>query len=279
MNQTGHPAFIEFEISTYCNRHCAWCPNSMNIRGDSQRYVDAQLWHGFMVELAGARYEGWLAVHNYNEPLLAVSLLWCIETARSVSPQTPLRIYSNGDYLDWILLDKLKEAGVEQLRITLYPPRTPISYESEQAGMRIGRFLRRLKLAEHIERVVETHRGFEVEIAVGGLTMTVTAADPLRYTNRAASLCELTANRGFSRVEPCHVPSRAAAIDVDGNLKLCCQFQDVTAPDAAAYNIGNVAGGNFWALWNGVKMARYRDMLERADFRELRKCGECDKLP
>lgn len=268
------PMFIEFEISSYCNRHCSWCPNSLNRRGDEQRLVDDQLWIGFLHELASADYAGWLAFHNYNEPLLAANLMRCIETARQISPSAKLRLYSNGDYLTADKLGEFAGSGISELRITLYPPKAHTVYDTAEAHRRIIRFIRRIRLEERLVSIAQSHRGVEGHAFIGDLELTAVASNPLLYTNRATDL-----GKKEGRTQPCHVPSLAAAIDVDGNLKLCCQFQDVKAAENVPYRIGNIAGGNFWKLWNGEAMARYRAMLARADFTGLPKCAACDKLP
>ena len=40
INKKLLPEFIELETSTFCNRRCPWCPNSIYKRGSKQKYIN-----------------------------------------------------------------------------------------------------------------------------------------------------------------------------------------------------------------------------------------------
>jgi len=65
----GLPRYVEVETSRRCNRSCAWCPNGEHTVRRRQELMDWTLFRRIVDELGALDYGGWLAFHNYNEPL------------------------------------------------------------------------------------------------------------------------------------------------------------------------------------------------------------------
>lgn len=267
------PKFIEFEISSFCNRTCEWCPNSQNDRGRTQNYVDPNLWKKFLKEMASVDFNGWLALHNYNEPLAAGNLIECLVVARDICPTARIAIYTNGDLLNNALFEKLKTFGVLELRITLYPLKR---------GGKSGNDKRVLNLERRIHIPIRdipkhsTHRGHEIEFTYGAMNVIVVVPRVIQYSNRAGLVSQEFMLSRYSRNESCHLPSQSAAIDYLGNLKLCCQFQDVSGASESRYNIGNIRKTAFTELWNSEKLMCAREQLRNADFRNFPVCSKCN---
>jgi hypothetical protein len=66
----GLPRCVEVETSRRCNRSCTWCPNGEHTERRRQELMDWTLFRRIVDELGTLRYGGWLAFHNYHEPLL-----------------------------------------------------------------------------------------------------------------------------------------------------------------------------------------------------------------
>ncbi len=130
--RVGLPRHVEVETSQYCNRRCMWCPNGERPVRHRQELMDWALFTGVLRELSGLGYAGWLAFHNYNEPLLNPRLGEELDTVRVMLPAARPAIFTNGDVLTADRLHELVERGVRYVRVTRYPHRadTPPSADS-----------------------------------------------------------------------------------------------------------------------------------------------------
>ncbi len=263
-----HPEFIEFEIGSYCNRTCNWCPNALNSRGHEKNHVSAKLWRSFLYDLYKHSYSGLLAIHNYNEPLLDPYVYERIGDVKNISPQTKMAIFTNGDPLNEVSLKKLTLLGIHELRVTLYPKADKIG-ELKDYGL--DKLLKRIKmkLSDFISE--DTSRGKEYRSFINDVNLLIIMPSIENYTNRGGSL---VLENQFTRVEPCHLPDHSVAIDYLGNFKLCCQLQNVMGD--SDYNIGNVGKDGFFTLWNSEKLERIRTQLRVSDFNTLKHCSSCD---
>src|SRR5205085_439579 len=115
------PRYIEVETSRYCNRRCVWCPNHISGERGVQELMDWTTFQCVIRALALRRYEGWLAFHNYNEPLANPRIIDEVAFAREHLARVGLTVFTNGDYLTAELFEGLSTAGLTQMRITVYP--------------------------------------------------------------------------------------------------------------------------------------------------------------
>lgn len=267
------PSYVEIEINTYCNRRCSWCPNATSARGREKLAISEQVWNAILDSLGSAGYRGQFAFHNYNEPLADPGLLRYIQSARAALPDATLIIYTNGDYLDPERLDELASSALDEVRVTLYPD--PLGSPS-RSGARAQAFLAKLALPATSD---ESHPFAGTAVWRAQVrTMTLLVREPRvdRFTNRAGSVLSASAP---VRTAPCYVPYQAAAIDVHGNLKLCCHIYDSLDPAATSCIIGNVGVEPLLSLWNSAAMNRRRAQVARADFSELPPCRTCNHVP
>ena len=107
------PGFIEVELGSFCNRRCGWCPNAFSERGQTRNEMKDSTWAALLDSLSAARFAGWFAFHNYNEPLADPRLLERVADARERLPHAKLELHTNGDFLDRLMLDALAGLGVE----------------------------------------------------------------------------------------------------------------------------------------------------------------------
>ncbi|MEZ4667555.1 MAG: SPASM domain-containing protein [Anaerolineae bacterium] len=196
-----------------------------------------------------------------------------INQARHLLPKAKLALYSNGDYLTQEVLGQLAELGVDETRVTLYPSASH-AFDKPSTARMIS-FLNRLSIDVASKDICETSKRIEVRIDFQGTELHIIVPHIQLYTDRggAVPLEELTLQT--VRTQPCFLPSLSAAIDYQGNLKLCCQIYDATLPANQQYIIGNVADEGFMQLWFSEKMEMFRRRLSTADFEGLDACTHC----
>lgn len=266
------PGFIEVELGSFCNRRCGWCPNAFSERGQTRNEMKDSTWAALLDSLSAARFAGWFAFHNYNEPLADPRLLERVADARERLPHAKLELHTNGDFLDRLMLDALAGLGVELVRVTLYPSNEKAFDPPEP--FRARRFLERLGLSDGRNELRKDTK-LELSATLGETTLVVRVPDIARYSTRAGEAPLEGLRSTPKRTTPCLLPFHSAAIDCLGQLKLCCHVFDTTKPDAKPYVIGNVEETPFTELWSGPRLTALRRQLMRADFTGLSACAGC----
>ena len=111
---------VEIETTTYCNRKCTYCPNSISDRGDIKniRLMEESLFRKIIDELAEIRFNGRLSPHFYGEPLTDKRLPILLSYARNKLPEAKIVIYTNGDLLNEDTYNELKKAGVDLFHVS-----------------------------------------------------------------------------------------------------------------------------------------------------------------
>ncbi len=111
---------IEIEISSFCNRTCWFCPNSI-IDRKSKIHFPESVFLKLMQNLSEIEYEGSLNFHRFNETLADKELILTrLSQARAHLPKANLGIFTNGDYLTREYLDELRDAGMNNMLMSYY---------------------------------------------------------------------------------------------------------------------------------------------------------------
>ncbi len=98
--------FIEIEISSLCNRKCLYCVHPMSQR--KRELLPAEIVEKIADELKQVDFNGGIAFHQYNEPLLEKEHLFkCIRIIKKNLPKAKLVLYTNGDLLTYKLFKQL----------------------------------------------------------------------------------------------------------------------------------------------------------------------------
>ncbi len=264
------PTYAEIETSRKCNRTCSWCPNGEHPVRREQQLMDWGMFQDIAEQLGAARFAGWFAFHNYNEPLLNTRLGKEIRYVREAAPLARPAVYSNGDALTRELLDELVEAGLCYLRVTLYPhlAETPPSSEA------IGAFLRRAGLAELEATRTPVRQGLGATVEYEGVRIEVISPDITgTYNTRGGSVTTLPV-LARARTAPCLMTATSLVVDYRGEVKMCCCVYPESA-EHAGYVIGNVREHRLLDLWNSEAMAAYRVAHAAADWSLSPACASC----
>ena len=93
---------IEFETTTYCNRKCNYCPNV-----DFERFADnnnflmeEQVFETLIGQLKDLNFNGLISPHLYGEPLSDHRMTDWVPYIKKNLPDTKLKIFNNGYYLN-----------------------------------------------------------------------------------------------------------------------------------------------------------------------------------
>lgn len=110
---------ISFQLSNLCNYA------TVHTRCPLYRQTDKQVLPSRVVrdtidELAAIGFEGVIAFHIYNEPMIDPRLFSFIEYARHACPSARILILTNGFYLTQTIADELADLGIWNLVVSAY---------------------------------------------------------------------------------------------------------------------------------------------------------------
>jgi radical SAM protein with 4Fe4S-binding SPASM domain len=113
---------LSIETTTYCNRKCSYCPNSVFDRGSkkNEKLIPVELFKKIIDELKDINFKGRINPNLYGETLLDERLPELMTYIHKKLPEAKLTIYTNGDFLDMDMLNKLYECGVRSYIITIH---------------------------------------------------------------------------------------------------------------------------------------------------------------
>ena len=262
------PSYVEVETSRYCNRQCEWCPNQSLKNRTVQELLPWAHLERVVCSLAVARYRGWFAFHNYNEPLANPRLLEELRFVRRLLPDAKPTIYTNGDKLTAKLFDHLVSAGLFQMRLTIYPKNQRSSNPSHDtlwAWLKRHPFLG-LKMWDLV-----TARQGPALVHAGPPELILISPHVTQYYDRGGTISWLSLQ---GRTKPCFLTSNSLSIDYLGNIKMCCNVVTGHVPHEA-YVLGNVACDDVVEVWNSRRFRKIREQHERADWSSTPICGTC----
>jgi len=231
-------SFVSIETTTYCNRRCWYCPNSIFERGllENKKLLPATLFYKIVDELAELKFKGIFAPNLYGEPLLDERLIDFVAYARRKNPLIAIYIFTNGDYLTVDYYKNLVQAGVSVFIITRH---------SDEVSATVTQVLQ--------YRQEHGHDG--VQLAFEKLSI---------ICNRGGLIRQGT----VSSPRDCRVLIPEIAVDYQGNVILCCQdyFSSVT--------FGNVGTEKLIDIWKKPAYKRLRRKLQKGVF-EPEICKKC----
>lgn len=271
---TEMPRYIELETSRYCNRACCWCPNSVFAERRTQELMRWDLFNKIVADLGSLTFAGWLALHNYNEPLANPRIIDELRVVRTLVPQAKPSIFTNGDFLDICVAESLAQCGVAYLRVTLYPGRAGDTTPSE---MHIRRYL----AARNFDGI-GTWDLHAVRQGVACVThlreMQIEIIRPnIHSYNYRGGMTQL--DLASNRISPCAMTTHSAAIDYLGRFKMCCNVF-LGSPKHQEYALGDLQTSGFLDLWSSPRMQQLRASHLKADWSSSPICANCShELP
>jgi hypothetical protein len=213
---------IEFEIGSYCNRRCGFCPNSIIDRISSKLLMDDALFESIVAQLGVMGWQGTIRSHRYNEPLTdRAYLLRRLETCRILGPHASVLIQTNGDYLDRAYLEAIHDAGCRMIFCTAYL-KEGMPYDHATAVTTVENRLRRLQVPF---QWLALQPGSQVvaRAAVRDMDFVMRSVNfQVNPSNRGGSL---TTNDTRARTQPCLRLFDELQIECDGTLMPYCELR------------------------------------------------------
>lgn len=262
------PRYVELETSRFCNRRCVWCPNHLTGERGVQELMDWPTFQAVIQSLSCRGYDGWLAFHNYNEPLANPRIIDEVAFARVHLARAGLSIFTNGDYLNAELFDGLVSAGLTQMRITIYPP--PL-HDGAPSHARLWQWLEKRTFLRSGEWSEALLRQGPALVLKKPLAIDLIFPDVSRYYDRGGTLHTLSI---ANRVTPCFLTSHSLSIDYHGDIKMCCNI--VTGHAAhEPYLFGNVREYDPIETWNSPRFTEIRQLHRQAQWSMTPICSTC----
>jgi hypothetical protein len=249
-----HVQTVEVETFSYCNRVCSYCPNATYDRRSFTSFMPAEHLTKIARGLMEIDYDRSLVLSHYNEPLSHDAIVEQIALFRQIVPKASISIYSNGDYLTRSMFDRLAEAGLDDLFVSIHLGATE-AYDDEKVLARVAKLSRELDIPADILRL---ERG---KLIVAAFKTTALKKFVMFERNYNA----LGSNRGGSlpvlsyravREAPCFFPFHTFNVSYGGNISPCCQIRG-DIPIYADTIIGNI--GAFDSIFDAYGSAKAAD--------------------
>jgi hypothetical protein len=110
---------VSIELSNICNYSFIHklCPANGELR---KKIISSKIVYQILDELGSMNFDGVLQFTAYNEPLIDPRLFSFLAYSRANIPNCYIRIYSNGFYLNEVMLAELEDIGISELDVTAY---------------------------------------------------------------------------------------------------------------------------------------------------------------
>ena len=215
---------IYLELSSSCNRRCSYCPVSKYPRRN--KHMEEDLFRKIIDMLADLDYRNTVSLSLYNEPLLDGLLLTRACYIRDKLPFSYIRFNSNGDYLDLEWIKKLSTSGVKEIQVTThFSPGE--KWDDAVAIERVQKLLNKINAPSDIKDFTPGHN-VTTDFIHEGIRILILANNwEVDGNSRGGIISNLNCK---NRVAPCSAPFREIAIDVDGNIRQCCNMYVSSAP-------------------------------------------------
>lgn len=252
----GTPPFssIEFSNNGLCNRRCVFCPRvDEGLFPNRNEHLSFSLFKKIMKELATIDYCGRISFSGFCEPLMTGNLEEYIAFGKKKCPRMIIEISSNGDFVTRKRLKTLFDAGLDDIRLSLYDGQ---HRDEKFVQMKVA-----LKLSDRqfiIRRRYlppEEKYGLTISNRAGAITLRndKITIEPLREPLK----------------QPCYYPFYKMLIDYNGDTLICSNdwLKKVI--------VGNISNQTIFEIWNSRGFNNARNRLIRGD-RDFSPCNVCD---
>ncbi len=255
-------SLVALSISSFCNRKCTYCPNSVVDRKSTQNFMSDDLFFNIMRQLALIDYSGEINITRYNEPFADKDYaLSRITDIRKHLPKARIVIYTNGDYLDSGYLETLAELGVHQIVATVHSgPGGKTDIDSIKTELR--RRMDELQIEFAVDHEEEKALALSAKYAQG-MYLTYIAHDFLRGAEEGNAWAydrggSLPIPKNYVRQLPCLVQFSELNIEWDGTILPCCQIQNEMFANND-YVLGKLDGErDIFLAWTAMSFVLWR---------------------
>ena len=249
---------VILELFDYCNRQCVYCPVSLVDRMSSINRLDTSHLDKIVRDLKAIEFDGHLCLNLFNEPMADDSLYGAMAKLNEALPAATLWFNSNGDYLNRETLDRLAEAGLSRLVVTLHVAKNK-TYDDLHQLTRYSQLSARTGLTLTFERY-RPGRKITATANYKGISIVVKSADHgANGENRAGLMTDIPVDA--QRSAPCDRPFDEFTISWNGDVYPCCQFF-AGAAEHDPFVVGNIGDADtLYDLYAARLMASFRTDL------------------
>lgn len=250
MKTTPTPLFNNIEIETVnrCNGTCSFCPVNKNQDPREYKKMPEELFEKIIKELKEINYNGAIALHSNNEPLLDKEICNYAKYTRKELPNSYIYLYTNGTLLT---IDKFCEliTNLDLLVIDNYndniqfmePVKEIFNYCIQHPELK-----KKVRIDMRLQNQILTSRGGQSDNRDEILTLK----------------------------SSCLLPFNKIVVQPDGRIPLCCcdPFGKVI--------LGDLNTEKLVDIWNGKKAKALRESLYKEQYsrKNLKLCSKCDVL-
>lgn len=250
MKTTPTPLFNNIEIETVnrCNGTCSFCPVNKNQDPREYKKMPEELFKKIIKELKEINYNGAIALHSNNEPLLDKKICNYAKYTRKELPNSYIYLYTNGTLLT---IDKFCEliTNLDLLVIDNYndniqfiePVKEIFNYCIQHPELK-----KKVRIDMRLQNQILTSRGGQSDNRDEILTLK----------------------------SSCLLPFNKIVVQPDGRIPLCCcdPFGKVI--------LGDLNTEKLVDIWNCKKARALRESLYKEQYsrKNLKLCSKCDVL-
>lgn len=242
------PLFEHVEIETYnrCNGVCDFCPVSKNNEKREEKWMDEELFHSIINQLAELNYAGRLALFSNNEPFLDERILEFHRFARQKLPLARMHLFTNGTVLT---LEKFIEVikYLDELIIDNYNQELNLNKHSKE-------------IADYCEEHPKLKQKVTIVLRKPHEILSTRGGD-------APNRCEMPT---YDKVK-CVLPFKQMIIRPDGKVSLCCN------DPYGKCTLGDLSKSSIMDVWNGKAYENVRNLLLQGRGK-MEHCKNCDSF-
>lgn len=221
---------IEIETSSQCNRHCAYCPNSMPDMGHRRRnndFLDPKVFTKILEDLKEIDYDQKISLVGLNEFFMHEENFEYLELAKKMLPKCQLTIYSNGDYITQDYILRAEKAGLGMLVISFHMQEGK-PWVVDDVLSRAQKFSKRTGLQLVLTDYTKNER-LEFQAHMGGLHVTAGLVNWKAAGHNWGGLVDAGKNVPCDGT-PCQLPVNVLCISHEGDYTLCCNVPRERTP-------------------------------------------------
>jgi len=264
---------VEIEPHNYCNRVCSFCGNSSIDRRTHKIAMSDSVFESILSTLEKVSFSGQIRFARYSEPLALDSIYAMISRAKRRCPNAEIMIISNGDYLYPSTMNRLIEAGLDRLHVSIYLPAKE-TWTLSRARHFAKKFLDRLEIKESIESYAENK--IQGVIEWPGLAITYNSVNYDLEGVFRLGVGQVIPDE-YARRDPCMLVLYNVTIDFDGAVLPCCNLRG-DHPDHQKYVLGRIGqDGELLDIWGNQTSVGWRKELFK--FKTHRDpCASCSQV-
>lgn len=261
---------VSIEFNSDCNRKCIYCPHSIMQR--EAALMPDEILTGVLRQLKSIRYNNFICLNIYNEPLLHIDRLFhVIDRIKTYLPDSKISFSTNGDFLNTTVLNNLAEHKLDMLIVSLHsnhwdPAKTYAAYIN---------LCRRLDVPA--PELIGNANGLGANFSIKNMHMRIFSMNYAKVGSTRANLLNTVEKHvNTNRNRACRRPRFEFTIFYDGSVYPCCHFFH-GHPAIRRFMIGNVTKKNIFTIYGDVINSDFCAVAELRK-KDMEPCISCNEV-